>query len=108
MDLMNWVFRSHLDWFVVVFIDDILIYSRTQEEHAEHRRVALQILRDHNLYAKHEKCEFWMTKVKFWGHVVSQGGIAVDPSKVEVVLNWDQLRNVTEFRSFLRLAGYYR
>ena len=82
MDLMNRVYRSHLDRFVVVFIDDILIYSRTQEEHAEHLRVVLQILRNHSLYAKQEKCEFWMTEVKFLGHVVSQGGLVIDPSKV--------------------------
>ena len=71
MDLMNQVFRSHLDRFVIIFIDDILIYSRTKEEHTEHLRVALQILRDHSLYAKQEKYEFWMTEVKFLGHVVS-------------------------------------
>ena len=80
----------------------------TQEEHTKHLRIALQILQDHSLYAKHEKCEFWMTEVKFLGHVVSQGGIAVDPSKVEVVLNWDRPRNMTEIRIFLGLASYYR
>ena len=108
MDLMNRFFRSHLDRFVVVFIDDILIYSKTQEEYAEHLRVALQILRDHSLYAKREKCDFWMMKIKFFGHVVLQGGIAVDPTKVEVVMNWDRPRNVMEIKSFLRLVGYYR
>ncbi|XP_024020452.1 uncharacterized protein LOC112091328 [Morus notabilis] len=108
MDLMNRVFRPHLDRFIIVFIDDILIYSKTQEEHAEHLRIALQTLREHRLYAKKEKCDFWMTEVKFLGHVVSQEGISVDPSKVEAVLNWGRPKNVSEIRSFLGLAGYYR
>ena len=108
MDLMNRVFRPYLDRFIIVFIDDILIYSKTQEEHAEHLRIALQTLREHSLYAKKEKCDFWMTDVKFLGHVVSQEGISVDPSKVEAVLNWERPKNVSEIRSFLGLAGYYR
>ena len=108
MDLMNRVFRPYLDHFVVVFIDDILIYSKTREEHARHLGIVLQTLRNHGLYAKREKCDFWMQEVKFLGHVVCKGGIAVDPSKVETVLNWEQPRSVTEIRSFLGLAGYYR
>jgi len=93
---------------VVVFIDDILIFSKTKEEHAEHLRLVLQKLRENKLYAKKSKCEFWLNKVSFLGHVVSNGGIAVDPSKVQDVLNWKPPTNVSEIRSFLGLAGYYR
>ena len=87
MYLMNSVFMPELDKFVVVFIDDILIYSKSKEEHAEHLRIVLQRLRDHQLYAKFSKCEFWLEEVQFLGHVLSAEGIAVDPSKVEEVLN---------------------
>ena len=93
---------------VVVFIDDILIYSRTKEEHEEHLRLALEKLREHQLYAKFSKCEFWLSEVKFLGHVISAGGVAVDPSNVESVTNWKQPKTVSEIRSFLGLAGYYR
>jgi len=86
MDYMNRIFRPFLDKFVVVFIDDILIYSRTRKEHAEHLRTALNILREKQLYAKLSKCELWMSEIQFLGHVISAQGIAVDPSKVEVVL----------------------
>jgi hypothetical protein len=108
MYLMNKVFMEFLDKFVVVFIDDILIFSKTEEEHAEHIRLVLQKLREHKLYAKRSKCEFWLKEVSFLGHVVSNGGIAVDPGKVQDVLNWKPTTNVSEIRSFLRLAGYYR
>ena len=108
MDLMNRVFRKHLDKFVIVFIDDILIYSKNQEEHEEHLKLTLQILREHQLYAKFSKCEFWLSKVHFLGHVVSAEGISVDPAKIEAVINWKAPRSVTEVRSFLGLAGYYR
>ena len=108
MDLMNRVFRPYLDQFIIVFIDDILIYSKTKEEHEEHVRIALQTLRDNHLYAKFSKCEFWLEEVKFLGHVVSQKGIAVDTSKVDAVLNWKRPNTATEVRSFLGLAGYYR
>ena len=87
MYLMNSVFMPELDKFVVVFIDDILIYSKSKEEHAEHLRIVLQRLRDHKLYAKFSKCAFWLEEVQFLGHVLSTEGIAVDPSKVEEVLN---------------------
>ena len=108
MYLMNLVCMLELDKFVVVFIDDILIYSKSEEDHAEHLRVVLQRLRDHKLYAKFSKCEFWLKEVPFLGHVVSAEGIAVDPSKVQDVLNWKPPTSVTEVRSFLGLAGYYR
>ncbi|CAL9026375.1 unnamed protein product [Prunus brigantina] len=108
MDLMNRVFRPYLDQFVIVFIDDILIYSSSQEEHEQHLSIVLQTLREHKLFAKLSKCEFWLTEVKFLGHVISKEGIAVDPAKVEAVLNWRQQKNVHEIRSFLGLAGYYR
>nr|ABB47439.2 retrotransposon protein, putative, Ty3-gypsy subclass [Oryza sativa Japonica Group] len=108
MNLMNKVFMEYLDKFVVVFIDDILIYSRTKEEHEEHLRLALEKLREHQLYAKFSKCEFWLSEVKFLGHVISAGGVAVDPSNVESVTNWKQPKTVSEIHSFLGLAGYYR
>ncbi|KAJ4818476.1 polyprotein [Rhynchospora pubera] len=108
MDLMNRVFREYLDSFVVVFIDDILVYSRSFDEHAEHLRIVLSQLREHQLFAKFSKCEFWLEKVAFLGHVISSAGLAVDPSKVQAVTEWSQPRTITEIRSFLGLAGYYR
>ena len=108
MEYMNRIFHTYLDRFVVVFIDDILIYSKSEEEHAEHLRIVLQVLKDKKLYAKLSKCEFWLHKVSFLGHVISGDGIAVDPSKVDAVLHWETPKSVTEIRSFLGLAGYYR
>ncbi|XP_057747524.1 uncharacterized protein LOC130966719 [Arachis stenosperma] len=108
MDYMNRIFRPYLDQFVVVFIDDILIYSKIEREHEEHLRTVLQILRTQKLYAKLSKCEFGTEKVAFWEHIISQGGIAVDPSKIEAVVQWEPPTTVTEARSFLGLAGYYR
>ena len=107
MDLMQRIFRPYLDCFVIIFIDDILVYSRNDSEHEQHLRIVLQLLRENRLYAKFSKCEFWQTEVKFLGHVVSQGGISVDPAKVEAVSNWQRPRNVPEIRSFLGLDGYY-
>ena len=108
MDLMNRVFKEYLDKFVIVFIDDILIYSRTREEHVEHLRIALQRLKEKQLYAKFSKCEFWLEDVQFLGHIVSKDGIKVDPAKIEAVAKWEQPRTPTEVRSSLGLAGYYR
>nr|KYP46506.1 Retrotransposable element Tf2 [Cajanus cajan] len=108
MDYMNRIFRPFLDKFVVVFIDDILIYSRTPEEHGEHLRLVLEILKAKQLYAKLSKCEFWLSEVKFLGHVISAEGIVVDPAKVESVLQWERPRTITNIRSFVGLAGYYR
>jgi hypothetical protein len=108
MYLMNMVFMEYLDKFVVVFIDDILVYSRSEEEHEEHLCLALQKLREHRLYAKLSKCEFWIKKVAFLGQVISKGGISVDPSKVQNVLSWNAPTSVGDIQSFLRLARYYR
>ena len=108
MYLMNSVFMPELDKFVVVFIDDILIYSKNEEDHAKHLRIVLQRLRDHQLYAKFSKCEFWLDSVKFLGHTISSEGIAVDPSKVQEVMDWKPPTSVHQIRSFLGLAGYYR
>ncbi|KAL0549645.1 hypothetical protein IC582_014132 [Cucumis melo] len=108
MDLMNRVFREFLDTFVIVFIDDILIYSKTEAEHEEHLRIVLQTLRDNKLYAKFSKCEFWLKQVSFLGHVVSKAGVSVDLSKIEAVTGWTRPSTVSEVRSFLGLAGYYR
>ncbi|WJX45504.1 hypothetical protein P8452_32379 [Trifolium repens] len=108
MDYMNRIFHTFLDKFVVVFIDDILIYSKDEEEHEEHLRLVLQVLRDRKLYANPSKCEFWMKTVNFLGHVISEEGISVDPAKIETVLAWKQPQTVTDIRSFVGLAGYYR
>ena len=108
MDLMNRVFRPFLDRFIIVFIDDILVYSRSDVEHEHHLRTVLQTLRENELYAKFSKCEFWLESVGFLGHVVSSQGIQVDQKKVEAVAQWSRPTTVTEIRSFLGLAGYYR
>jgi len=108
MNMMNKVFMDELDKFVVVFIDDILIYSSTAEEHEQHLRVVLEKLRQNQLYAKFSKCDFWLKKVAFLGHVLTAEGVAVDPTKIEAVKDWEQPRNVTDIYGFLGLAGYYR
>jgi hypothetical protein len=108
MYLMNKVFMEYLDNFVVVFIDDILIFSKTEEEHEKLLRMVLEKLRSNQLYTKFSMCEFWLTEVAFLGHVISAEEISVDPSKVKDVLNWMPPTNALEIRSFLRLAGYYR
>jgi hypothetical protein len=108
MYLMNLVFMLELDRFMVVFIDDILVYSQNEEEHADHLRIVLTQLCDKQLYAKFSKCEFWLKKVTFLGHVLSKDGISIDPTKVQEVLDWKAPTTVSEVRSFLGLAGYYR
>ena len=108
IDLMHRVFQPYLDWFVVVFIDDILIYSKSEEEHEGHLRIVLQTMRDHQLYAKLSKCEFWFTEVRFLGHVVLASGVSVDLEKIEVVMNWERPKSIFKIRNFLGLAGYYR
>ena len=102
------MFRPFLDQFIIVFIDDTLVYSKNEDEHAKHLRVVLQTLRDHRLYAKFSKCEFWLEQVAFLGHVVSKDGIQVDPKKIEAVADWPRPTTVIEIRSFLGLVGYYR
>jgi hypothetical protein len=104
---MNSVFMPELDKFVIVFIDDILVYSKNEEEHEQHLRIILQQLHDNQLYAKFSKCVFWLKEVPFLGHVISAEGIVVDPSKVQEVLEWKSLRSVPQIHSFLKLAGYY-
>ncbi|WVZ97583.1 hypothetical protein U9M48_043108 [Paspalum notatum var. saurae] len=108
MYMMKSVFMNEFDKFVVVFIDDILIYSKNEKEHEEHLRIVLTRLREHKLYAKFSKCAFWLKEISFLGHILSGKAVAVDPSKVEDVLNWKQPETITEIRSFLGLAGYYR
>ena len=108
MDLMNKVFHPYLNQFVIVFIDDILVYSKNVDEHAMHLKIVLQTIRDRELYTKFSKCEFWLNEVVFLGHVISRAGIFVDPRKIEAIVSWEQPKNVSEIRSFLGLVGYYR
>ncbi|GJS36123.1 putative nucleotidyltransferase, ribonuclease H [Tanacetum coccineum] len=108
MDLMNRVCKPYLDKFVIVFIDDILIYSRDKEEHANHLRIILELLRKEKLYAKFSKCDFWIHIVQFLGHLIDSQGLHVDPAKIEAVKNWTSPTTPTEVRQFLGLASYYR
>ncbi|GJU47472.1 hypothetical protein Tco_1204738 [Tanacetum coccineum] len=108
MDLMNRVCKPYLDKFVIVFIDDILIYSRNEEEHANHLRIILELLRKEKLYAKFSKCDFWIHIVQFLGHLIDSQGLHVDPAKIEAVKNWTSSTTPTKVRQFLGLAGYYR
>jgi hypothetical protein len=105
---MNSVFMEEMDKFVVVFIADILFCSKSKKEHEEHLLIVLQRLRNHQLYAKFNKCEFWLSEAQFLGHVISAEGISVDPGKVQEVLDWMPPRTVHQVRNFLGLAGYYR
>ncbi|GJV53525.1 reverse transcriptase domain-containing protein [Tanacetum coccineum] len=107
MDLMNRVCRPYLDKFVIVFIDDILIYSKTQEEYVEHLRLVLELLKREKLYAKFSKCEFWLREVQFLGHVINGNEIHINPSKIKAVKNWKAPKTPTKVCSFLGLAGYY-
>ncbi|XP_017617619.1 uncharacterized mitochondrial protein AtMg00860-like [Gossypium arboreum] len=108
MDLMNRVFQPYLDYFVLAFIENILIYSKSELEHEKHLRLVLKILCEKKLYAKFSKCEFWLREVVFLGHVVYVKGIRVDPEKIQTMLDWKQPKSVSEIQSFLRLVGYYR
>ena len=108
MYLMNSIFFEELDVFVIIFIDDILVYSKTEEDHIKHLRIVLQKLREHKLYAKFSKCEFWITEVSFLGHILSHNGIFMHPSNIEDVVEWVTPTTVKEVRGFLGLVGYYR
>ncbi|GJR22439.1 putative reverse transcriptase domain-containing protein [Tanacetum coccineum] len=108
MDLMNRVCKPYLDKFVIVFIDDILNYSRNKEEHGEHLKTILNMLRSEKLYAKFSKCDFWLDSVQFLGHVIDSNGVHVDPAKIKAIKNWAAPTTPTEVRQFLGLAGYYR
>ena len=108
MNMVNKVFMEFLDKYLVVFIDDILVFSKIKQEHEVHLHLVLEKLREHQLYAKFGKCEFWLDEVAFLGHVVSGNGVAVDPSKVAAVTEWETPTTLGEICSFLGLAGYYR
>jgi hypothetical protein len=100
MCLMNGIFRDYLDKFVIVFLDDILIYSKSEEEHEKHLRMVLQVLREHQLYAKLSKCSFYQRQIHYLGHIISEEGIAVDPEKIRSIEGWPVPKNVSEVRSF--------
>ncbi|GJZ76013.1 putative reverse transcriptase domain-containing protein [Tanacetum coccineum] len=108
MDLMNRVCKPYLDKFMIMFIDDILIYSKDKEEHGEHLKIILELLRKEQLYAKFSKCDFWLDSLQFPSHVIGNKGVHVDPAKIEAIKNWAALTMPTEVRQFLGLAGYYR
>ncbi|GKA80104.1 putative reverse transcriptase domain-containing protein [Tanacetum coccineum] len=108
MDLMNRVCKPYLDKFVIVFIDDILIYSKDEKEHKEHLKAILELLKKEKLYVKFSKCEFWISKVQFLDHVIDNRGIHVDPAKIESIKDWASPKTATEICQFLGLAGYYR
>ena len=109
MCLMNNVISRYLDKFILVFLDDILIYFKNEDqEHEEHLRLALQLLREHQLYAKLSKCDFYRDRIQYLGHIILVEGISMDPEKIEVIMNWPTPRNVMDVTSFMGLAGYYR
>src|SRR3990170_1683893 len=104
--LMNYIFMEYIDKFIMVYLDDILVYSKNKEEHAKHLRLVLEKLREHQLYAKYSKCEFWLSKVTYLGHVISKDSIAVNPERVQAILDRTPPKNVKQVRSFLCLASY--
>ncbi|GJW06025.1 putative reverse transcriptase domain-containing protein [Tanacetum coccineum] len=108
MDLMNRVCKPYLDKFLIVFIDDILIYSRDKEEHEDYLRIILELLKKEKLYAKFSKCDFWISTIQFLGHVIDSRGIHVDPTKIKVVKDWASPTTPTEICQLLGIAGYYR
>ena len=108
MTLMDSVLRPYLGKFVIVFLDDILIYSKTEEDHLEHLRLVFDLLREHKLYAKESKCEFLQTEIHYLGHVISAQGVQMDMSKVEAIAHWPHPTNLEELQIFLGLAGFYR
>jgi hypothetical protein len=108
MEAMNEMLHEYLDGFVVVFLDDIVIYSQTKEEHERHLSLVIDSLRKNQFYVKMKKCAFWLSEVTFLGHVINQHGISIDPKNVVSMVNWQRAATMTEIRSFLGLAGYYR
>jgi hypothetical protein len=108
MCLMNNVLKIFLDKFVLVFIDDILVYSNNREEHEEHLRLVLKVLREHHLYTKFSKCDFFQKQVHYLGHVISKEGVVVDPDKIRSIMEWPTPKDISDIRSFMGLAGYYR
>nr|GFA09497.1 putative reverse transcriptase domain-containing protein [Tanacetum cinerariifolium] len=108
MDLINQVYKPYLDKFLIVFIDDMLIYSKYEREHEEHLKVILELLKKEELYAKFSKCKFWILIVQFLGHVIDSQGIHVDPAKIESIKDLTSPKSPTEIHQFLGLAGYYR
>ena len=107
MCLMNSVSSKYLDKFVLIFIDDIIIYSKNEAENEEHMRLTLQFLRDHKLYAKLSKCDFYKYMIHYFGHTISDEGISIGLEKIEAIMNWPTPRNVTNVRSFMGLVGYH-
>jgi hypothetical protein len=105
---MNSIFSKYLDNFFLIFIDDILIYSKSEEEHEQHLKIVLQTLCEHKLYAKFDKCDFYQKKIQYLGHVISEEGIAVDPKKIKAIMEWHVPKNVADIRSFMGITGYYR
>ena len=108
MFLMNGIFNNYLEKFVIVFLDNIHIYSKDEEEHEKHLRIALQVLRENQLYAKLSKCSFYQKKIWYLGHIIPEEGVAVDLNKIEAIKEWTTPRNAEEVRSFMGLVGYYR
>nr|GFC49775.1 putative reverse transcriptase domain-containing protein [Tanacetum cinerariifolium] len=108
MDLMNQACKPYLDKFMIIFIDDIFIYSKDEKEHEEHLKAILELFKKEELYAKFSKCEFWFPKVQFLGHVIDNQDIHVDPAKIESVKDWASPKSPTKIRQFLGLVGYYR
>jgi hypothetical protein len=108
MCLMNNVFREYLDKFFIAFLDDILVYSKIEEEHEKHLRKVLQVLREHQLYEKLRKCSFYQNQIHYLGHIISKEGIAIDPENIEAIKRWKTPKNVTKVRSFMGLDGYYK
>ena len=105
MCLMNGVFRKYSDKCVIVFLDDILIYSKTKEDHEEHLRLVIQVLREHKLYAKLRKCSFYQGRIHYLGHIIYEEGVTVDPNKIRAIMDWSSPKNVSEVRSFMGLVG---